>query len=163
MRASHARRLSAEVLVEYSYSLVILASPGDAPSLGRKLDECIDQRRNVSAARTHGIKPTNRRRVLVENAAQPPVPDRSRWSWSEYAPLTRDWAAWRLPPVHLAAFQTVKRSEPLLRSWAPFDDTSASEKPHDRVQRLVWAQSRMDETGRKRNGRFRATGSESGR
>jgi len=24
----------------------------------------------------HGIKPANRRRVVVENAAQPPVPDR---------------------------------------------------------------------------------------
>src|ERR1700731_4457429 len=74
--ADHARRLSAEALVEYGYSLVILAGPGGGQTLGCKLDECLDQRRNVSAARIHGIKPANRRRVVVENAAQPPVPDR---------------------------------------------------------------------------------------
>src|SRR6266851_3789724 len=57
-------------------SLVILAGPGGSQSLGCKLDECLDQRRNVSAARIHGIKPANWRRVVVENAAQPPVPDK---------------------------------------------------------------------------------------
>src|SRR3954453_17028592 len=73
--ADHARRLSAEALVEYGYSL-ILAGPSGGQSLGCKLDECLDQRRNVSAARVHGIKPANRRRVVVENATQPSVPDK---------------------------------------------------------------------------------------
>src|SRR5258708_3326520 len=68
--------LSAEALVEYGYSLVILAGPGGGQSLCCKLDERLDQRRNVSAARIHGIKPANRRRVVAENAAQPPFPDR---------------------------------------------------------------------------------------
>src|SRR5258705_4256356 len=60
--ADHARRLSAEALVEYGYSLVLLAGPGGGQSLGCKLDECLDQRRNVAAARIHGIKPAKRRR-----------------------------------------------------------------------------------------------------
>src|ERR1700720_4961019 len=75
-RSGQRASLSAEALVECGYSLVILAGPGGGQSLGCKLDECLDQRRNVSAARIHGIKPANRRRVVVENAAQPPVPDR---------------------------------------------------------------------------------------
>ena len=30
---------------------------------------------NVPAARIHGIEPTNRRRIVAENAAQPPAPN----------------------------------------------------------------------------------------
>ena len=35
----------------------------------------------MSAARIHGIKPAGRRRVVVENAAQPPVPDDASATW----------------------------------------------------------------------------------
>jgi hypothetical protein len=44
-------------------SPVILAGLGGSQSLGCKLDESLDQRRNVSAARIHGIKAANRRRA----------------------------------------------------------------------------------------------------
>ena len=72
MRGACQPKLWFNTATALSFSLV----PAARQSLGCKLDECLDQRRKVSAARIHDIKPANRRRVVVENAAQPPVPDR---------------------------------------------------------------------------------------
>jgi hypothetical protein len=57
-------------------SLVILAGPAGGQSRGGKFDERLDQELNVPAAGIDGIKPANRRRVVAEDAAQPPVLDR---------------------------------------------------------------------------------------
>src|SRR5712692_8152266 len=75
-RSVQSQLISRTALVRYDHRLITLAGPGGTHPLSCKLDECLDQGRQVLAARIYDIQAASRRRVIVEDAAQPPILDR---------------------------------------------------------------------------------------